>query len=106
MLLFSLAALLSSCATEGNDKKQDFIVKTTQAVPVLHQEEKEFSFIAQPFRTSELSFRVGGPTDRFDVYAGNRYKQGSIIAEIWGIERSGFFNGREKWAKGFENQRV
>ena len=27
-------------------------------------------------------------------------------ADIWGIERSGFFNGREKWAKGFENQRV
>lgn len=26
--------------------------------------------------------------------------------EVWGIERSGFFNGREKWAKGFENQRV
>ena len=58
MLLFSLAALLSSCATEGNDKKQDFIVKTTQAVPVLHQGEKEFSFIAQPFRTSE--FLSGG----------------------------------------------
>lgn len=28
------------------------------------------------------------------------------IEHIWGIERSGFFNGREKWAKGFENQRV
>ena len=42
----------------------------------------EFSFIARPFRTSELSFRVGGPIDRFDVYAGNRYQQGSIIAEI------------------------
>ena len=28
------------------------------------------------------------------------------IVKIWGIERSGFFNGREKWAKGFENQRV
>lgn len=27
-------------------------------------------------------------------------------APVWGIERSGFFNGREKWAKGFENQRV
>lgn len=25
---------------------------------------------------------------------------------LWGIERSVFFNGREKWAKGFENQRV
>jgi len=82
MLLLSLAALLSSCAAGGNEKKQDFIVKTTQAVPVSHQDDKEFSFIAQPFRTSELSFRVGGPIDRFDVYAGNRYKQGNIIAEI------------------------
>ena len=26
--------------------------------------------------------------------------------EVWGIERSGFFNDRGKWAKGFENQRV
>ena len=60
MLLLSLAALLSSCAAEGNDKKQDLIVKTTQAVPVSHQGDKEFSFIARPFRTSELSFRVGG----------------------------------------------
>lgn len=25
---------------------------------------------------------------------------------VWGIERSGFFNGRGKWVKGFENQRV
>lgn len=25
---------------------------------------------------------------------------------LWGIERSVFFNGREKWAKDFENQRV
>lgn len=28
------------------------------------------------------------------------------LNNIWGIERSGFFNGRGKWAKGFENQRV
>ena len=35
------------------------------------------------------------------------YNGGRIINwQIWGIERSGFFNGREKWAKGFENQRV
>lgn len=29
-----------------------------------------------------------------------------LHGHLWGIERSGFFNGREKWAKGFENQRV
>lgn len=26
--------------------------------------------------------------------------------KVWGIQRSGFFNGRGKWAKGFENQMV
>lgn len=30
----------------------------------------------------------------------------AFVSYIWGIERSGFFNGREKWAKDFENQRV
>ena len=28
------------------------------------------------------------------------------ITQVWGIERSGFFNDRGKWVKGFENQRV
>lgn len=28
------------------------------------------------------------------------------LYSLWGIERSGFFNGREKWVKGFENQMV
>lgn len=82
MLLLALSALLSSCAGKGEKKTQEFVVNTTQAVPASHQNEKEFSFIAQPFRTSELSFRVGGPIDRFEVYAGNHYKHGSIIAEI------------------------
>ena len=40
---------------------------------------------------------VGGLANRMRAVAS---------AVIWGIERSGFFNGREKWAKGFENQRV
>lgn len=30
----------------------------------------------------------------------------SLSGNLWGIERSGFFNDRGKWAKGFENQRV
>ena len=29
-----------------------------------------------------------------------------MIFLLWGIQRSGFFNGRGKWAKGFENQMV
>ena len=82
MLLLSLAHYFLPVLPKAMIKNKTFIVKTTQAVPVSHQGDKEFSFIARPFRTSELSFRVGGPIDRFDVYAGNRYQQGSIIAEI------------------------
>lgn len=29
-----------------------------------------------------------------------------FLSALWGIERSGFFNDRGKWVKGFENQRV
>lgn len=36
----------------------------------------------------------------------NKWIAGGRIFNVWGIERSVFFNGREKWAKGFENQRV
>ena len=36
----------------------------------------------------------------FTVYIGDD------ASPLWGIERSGFFNDRGKWAKGFENQRV
>ena len=32
--------------------------------------------------------------------------EATVNVTLWGIERSGFFNGREKWAKDFENQRV
>ena len=34
------------------------------------------------------------------------YPQKTLNEYIWGIERNGFFNGRGKWVKGFENQRV
>lgn len=40
-----------------------------------------------------------------DVFI-DRFLSAEPSVSLWGIERSGFFNGREKWAKGFENQRV
>ena len=39
-------------------------------------------------------------------YMDSLFQELPEVMIIWGIERSGFFNGREKWAKGFENQRV
>ena len=74
--------LLISCARKKEQAAPEVIVKTEKAIRYAGKEEKEYTFISRPFRTSELSFRVSGPIDRFEVYAGNYYARGSILAEI------------------------
>ena len=81
-VLLAALLLLFSCTDKDSKQSQDLIVKTAQAVSASGIKTTEFPFIAQPFRTSELSFRVGGPIDRLDVYAGNHYKQGSITWHV------------------------
>lgn len=75
-------ALLASCSGGTENTRSRIIVKTQKAVRHSGGEGKEYAFISRPYRTSELSFRVGGPINRFDVYAGNYYPKGSIVAEI------------------------
>lgn len=41
-----------------------------------------------------------------DLSEATGYPRHFTLNYVWGIERSGFFNDRGKWAKGFENQRV
>lgn len=82
ILLSVLALLFHACGGKDTQDKQELSVSTSQVTALPQNGNKEFPFIARPFRTSELSFRVGGPIDRFDVYAGNRYERGNIIAEI------------------------
>lgn len=82
ILLPVLALLLHACGDKDSKSRQELSVNTFTVTTLPHDGHKEFPFIAQPFRTSELSFRVGGPIDRFEVYAGSQYKQGSVIAEI------------------------
>ena len=82
ILLSALSFLLAACGGKELKKEQDLLVYTADATTLSQQNNKEFPFISQPFRTSELSFRVGGPINLFDVYAGNQYRQGSLIAEI------------------------
>ena len=74
--------LLVSCTGKNEQVRSGMIVKTEKTVQYSGGNGKEYAFISRPYRTSELSFRVGGPIDRFDVYSGNYYSQGSIIAEI------------------------
>lgn len=55
-------------------------------------------------RDGQLKFISNRGYSNVFVYAAKRTMMQMTF--VWGIERSGFFNGREKWAKGFENQRV
>lgn len=83
ILFLCFAATLFSCKrTEEAKENQETLVHVARVVPEEQESKKEFPFIARPFRLSELSFRVGGPISKFEVYAGNYYKQGDVIAEI------------------------
>lgn len=67
----------------------------------LYLQQKEYKTNQQTQRISTVRSQIKSERE-INNSSGNRL--GDII--VWGIERSGFFNGREKWAKGFENQRV
>lgn len=80
--ILSLGLMLGACGGNSSSQEETIIVKTATASTYSNETVKEFPIITQPFRTTELSFRVSGPIDRLDVYAGNYYRRGDIIAEI------------------------
>jgi len=82
VFLLFLIPFATSCVDRQPQGEDPFRVKVARATPASDGQRKEFPFIARPFRSSELSFRVSGPIDRFEVYAGNHYKRDNIIAEI------------------------
>lgn len=79
--LLPLLLLTASCA-DRQQPDAPMCVETTRAATVEVSSSREYPFIAKPLRTSVLSFRVSGPVDRFEVYAGSRYRCGDLIAGI------------------------
>lgn len=74
--------LLAACGQGEKKIDEPIRIKVAESKSAVPASEREFSFISKPFKETELSFRVGGPIDRFEVYAGNYYHRGDIIAEI------------------------
>ncbi|MGL5981253.1 MAG: efflux RND transporter periplasmic adaptor subunit [Phocaeicola sp.] len=81
-LLLSLTAFTFSCSNSNSDQNKKLVVKTTTVQTVESEQTNHFSFISKPHRTTNLSFRVGGPVEKFNVYSGNYFPQGSVIAQI------------------------
>lgn len=78
-----LTMILAACGTTENTKKGNVQpVQIKQVEKVCKKNEREFAFISNPYRVSDLSFRVGGIVDFFDVYTGSFIKKGEVIAEI------------------------
>lgn len=80
--ILSLGLGLCACGSNQPQKEEPMTVKTTTVSARTGETVKEFPILTQPFRTTELSFRVSGPIEQLDVYAGNYYHRGETIAEI------------------------
>lgn len=78
-----LISIICSCtSSEKKNIEQPRAVRTAKAETVLGESVRKYSFISKPYKTSELSFRVGGPVIEFDVQPGQFFRKGQVIAEI------------------------
>lgn len=81
--LFLVATLGISCSMGEKDKKEERMsVRVFCAEKAVSEGEREFTFLSQPFKSTELSFRVGGPILDFDVRSGQFFRKGELIAAI------------------------
>lgn len=75
--LFLVATLGISCSMGEKDKKEERMsVRVFCAEKAVSEGEREFTFLSQPFKSTELSFRVGGPILDFDVRSGQFFRKG------------------------------
>lgn len=82
IFLLVLPLLTTACSGTSSKEPTSPICRTTLVEMTNAADTLSFTFISQPFRTSELSFRVNGPIHQFDVYAGRFYRSGQVIAQI------------------------
>lgn len=47
-----------------------------------HDFRRNYTFISNPFRVTELSFRVGGPIRTFSIQNGQFFRKGELIAAL------------------------
>lgn len=72
---------LSSCKNETN-KEQETSIPVITPQPLNQLTERKYTFISDPYRIVDLSFRINGPIDKFDAQNGKFYKKNELIAVI------------------------
>lgn len=82
LLFFACTYCLIACNNQSPKEEKAPNVKIIHAEKLEASPERSYSFISQPYRTTELSFRVGGPIYTFEAQSGQFYRKGDLIAAI------------------------
>lgn len=82
-LVFSVCVLLAfSCGRDTASKEEALVVTGSAAERFKQEPLQEFAFIAKPYSSVNLSFRVGGPLSGEILMPGKFYKKGEVITTI------------------------
>lgn len=82
VFLFCLLFPLVSCGESSQTEPRKREVKVAHARVVRQGHGRSYTFLSSPYRTTELSFRVGGPVTNFKVQSGQFFRKGQLIAAI------------------------
>lgn len=81
-ILFLAGMCLCACSRTPQEQTSFPRVKVVHVEVMEAPSSRCYTFISQPYRLSELSFRVGGPVHAFDVQQGQFFRKGQLIAAI------------------------
>lgn len=82
-ITIAATCLVASCAPKAEQEGEKTIaVKVATATLSADRSVPQFAFISKPYRQADLSFRVSGPLEKFEVFSGNAYRAGQTIASI------------------------
>ena len=81
-ILFLAGMCLCACSCTPQEQTSFPRVKVVHAEVMEAPSSRCYTFVSQPYRLSELSFRVGGPVHAFDVQQGQFFRKGQLIAAI------------------------
>lgn len=70
LLASTTLLLLASCGQQAEEGKELPLVNTVTAEQVSAPTLRSYTFISEPYRQVDLSFRVGGPVKTFDALPG------------------------------------
>lgn len=81
-LCFAVTIFASCHSGEKGQQEETRAVRVFSAEQSVGERDRVFTFLSQPFKSTELSFRVGGPVLDFDVRSGQFFREGEVIAAI------------------------